>query len=40
MNTNILLGGWHKPEDYLDFSALTTWCDSKSIEEVKIHHNQ
>ena len=40
MNTNILLGGWHKPEDYLDFSALTTWCNSKSIEEVKIHHNQ
>ena len=40
MNTNTLLGGWHKPEDYLDFSALTTWCDSKSIEEVKIHHNQ
>jgi hypothetical protein len=40
MNTNVLLGGWHKPEDYLDFSALTTWCNSKSIEEVKIHANQ
>ena len=40
INTNIFLGGWHKPEDYSDFSALTTWCNSKSIEEVKVHHNQ